>query len=528
MGEILVWFDNKHMFDEQLNAAKAEGKDIYFEAIVKETKVFAGKPETQIVVSKLITEQEFFEGAKVAEEKGKQMEQAKAALPQLAPGQKLDLELTVMDIRQFEGFQGGTTTIYKFVDQFGRRFFWKTSTRQELEQGKTYKVKASVGWEKQPGSNKPALDAQGNKQLAHDKYDPESVKLDKVEPLEVGGQKLVTKQDVKGKGRELAVLQEAAGQEYEKLKAIDEQIRALESVSAADIRKFSMDVSGTTVSMEAAQKEIAALAAEMQKAQAAKAAGAPEYKPDFENLEFKARHAYEELTKRPVTPADVKKILEEQIQALEQKIQAVLVKLPGITTLADQWQAELQAQNQTYSPPIDNKYRAQIEKILNEIGQSMSSLVTGEHRRVWWGAKSYRDFADSLRMSLQDNGELKELKQTLPLAVQQLAEGKQVWERPQYLWHTNVPTTMPKTVTPDEFVQMATRLIEGTRKAMEAVPALVEQYKAQDQVHKAAEARYRQAEGEYVAMQDQQRTGRPRQALQDWVLKNCRFAQLAD
>ena len=57
---------------------------------------------------------------------------------------RYDLDLTLINTTGFES-EWGYTTVYKFLDQDGRRFCWiTTSTKVRLEEGETYHCKATV------------------------------------------------------------------------------------------------------------------------------------------------------------------------------------------------------------------------------------------------------------------------------------------------------------------------------------------------------------------------------------------------
>jgi hypothetical protein len=57
---------------------------------------------------------------------------------------RYDLELTVKSISGFDG-EWGYTTIYKMRDQENRAFSWfSTSQKVSLDEGETYKCKATV------------------------------------------------------------------------------------------------------------------------------------------------------------------------------------------------------------------------------------------------------------------------------------------------------------------------------------------------------------------------------------------------
>jgi len=68
-----------------------------------------------------------------------------------------DLELTVKTISGFDG-EWGYTTIYKMQDQDGRAFSWfSTSKKIRLEEGKTYKCKATIKAHKEWQGNKETM-----------------------------------------------------------------------------------------------------------------------------------------------------------------------------------------------------------------------------------------------------------------------------------------------------------------------------------------------------------------------------------
>lgn len=58
-------------------------------------------------------------------------------------GEKLQTELTFANVYSYET-QYGVTNIYKFLDNEGNVFIWKSSTYQELTQGNAYQLKGTI------------------------------------------------------------------------------------------------------------------------------------------------------------------------------------------------------------------------------------------------------------------------------------------------------------------------------------------------------------------------------------------------
>jgi hypothetical protein len=224
-----VWFDAVHdpKIEAEMDKALAEQKDVYLRGGFERVDSYSGQGMTQIIVDKFLTPEEYAEENKEAIAKELAAQEKLKTAPQIAAQQKTKMTLTVDRVKFLES-DYGTKTKYELTDDYGRKFFWMTTGAQELEEGKTYEANVTVGWEKQPGVNAPKLycpehpdsvllplndPKKKNKagicpidqklqdkplrKLSLDKYTtPPAIRLDKVEPISVGGQQMISKEEI--------------------------------------------------------------------------------------------------------------------------------------------------------------------------------------------------------------------------------------------------------------------------------------------------------------------------------------------
>jgi len=530
-GEKVIWFDNKHALDAPLMAAKEKGEKVYFEGVLQKVSTYMGQEQKQVILKRLVSEKEFFEGAKASEEAAKKKDELKASAPPLVPGTKIQLKLTVMDAKTFPGFRGGTTTVYRFVDEFGRRFSWKTSTLIELEQGKTYDCKVTVGWEKIEGTNKPSLDAAGNKQLGHDKYDPQAVKLDKVDPIAVEGKAMLTKDEIAKQEKEVNKLH--AESEALQRAAMDAGGEFRDALTATLVHD-PWDYERRSLKPENIQSELAKVREELSRAQAAK--GEAEFKPAKTGVQRFDEKA-EALARRLITADELQALAEGKMRGLEAavaKVKSEVVPameqlLARFKALEEQARQAAKARGTNWPEPSDfpPEYE-QIKPAFVDLARQAQSILEKSSGPRHGSSQLDVSRVSGYRMEQEINN-LKGLsprnggaEYVLEAIAKARAEGRQV-DVPS-LRAYDFPTEAPKPVTPDEFVALASRLLAKAEEAAKAIPILHQKYDAASVAAKAARDKYEAAEGVVSDMREQKLRGRAKEA-NSWVSRNCKFAQ---
>lgn len=508
-GEKVIWFDNQHVLDQQLDQAKADGSYVHFEGMIGKVSSYMGQQQTQVVVKRLVNEKEFFEGVKGQEEKAKKAEELKANAPSLAPGQKLKLRLTVVDAKQFESsYSANPTSVYRFIDEYGRKFFWKTSSGQEMEIGKTYDANVVVGWDKLPGSNKAKLDAAGNKALAYDKYDPQAVKLDKVDPTGVEGQAMVTKDDIKAKAAEADAAAEMAEKADNIQRAAMDQIREMSSGILADI-PFGADKS---INPQTTEANVAKVRAEIERAKQEMANGSVDFEPQKLNI-WSIDGTFHEMRLRRTTPQDVVQIGDDRIR----KAQEVIPQIQAFGPQLAQISAEAKAsKNWSLSPEVLSKTKAILDQI-ETLGKGLPIDRPTAYVRVRF-ADDIESIAQAAAEASLDDGFVR----MVDTARQASASGTTDTNWAYNLSHIyNMPVQVATTLPPVKFIEVAEGIIAKTYKAVAELPILQQSHAQLRQQFEALLAIQRQKEDELDALQSQRSLGKAKA----WVGTVCLFVK---
>jgi len=513
-GEKVIWFDNKHELDDKLLEAREKDIPVQFEAMVQKVSSYMGQQQTQVVVKRLVTDEEFFEGAKVAEEQARKAEELKGSASPLAPGQKTRLKLTVLEVKTFEAYREGSlpVSLFKFVDEFGRKFFWKTSTQQEMAQGSTYDCNVTVGWEKEPGLNKPVLDEHGNKRLAVDKYSPDTIKLEKVDPVAVEGKAMISKEDLARKKKEVAALEGAHNKLSEQISEIVDKMRGYDAHGAA---RGLVPYGEKDVNVAQAQEDIAALQAEIDRAMQAKAQGQADFQPNKENIKtYLLASQLEALKTRPATAEEVVREGEKDLSRTQDAINRVKAEIaPPLESMAARIREAEKADGYEAASKVRAQFWPEVKALVDKLNALVKDLplsgipYTGRLEGEY--AFAFDRFVESLRDIRPDASLMSE--------VEVARNSMETGDIPDYLSSRRM---MPQALPPDKFIEMARRAIATTHEGIKAVPAMqAEVLRLRQQAEEAGNVA-RKAMEELEDMKGQ----RSRGVAMAWVMRSCKFA----
>jgi hypothetical protein len=486
-GNIIKWFDNTNAMGLQ------QGENVAISGVVKAHKQYMGKPETELAGVKVLTEDEFHqfkaEEAVAAENAAKAKEnkqQGQGTAPAYAPGQRVQLELTLLDKRYIEG-QYGTTALHLFVDNFGRNYKWFTASA-DMNIGDKYQVTATVKGED---------DYKGAK----------STVLTRVTVQGVGGKKAVTRKDLNKKSKEVEAVHEqlkkAQSTAYEIQQNINQFINEQTqagSLIAVDHGAFFHD--------EEFNKVIGGLKDATQHAREALTEGKP-FAPNVSGLNYSVSEKLREFS-RLITPAE---FLEQAmpIYELNKKCHDE-VKQSG---LLDQYQKiEQEAAEASRSGmskwEIQQKFWDQLSKIKTEI-YTLSSKH-GNPLIIQQGTERMDEKFSKLTTDIE-------------AAKQAQAAGQQEFNRQGFSsdWGYDLKWNFRRQLTPHEFIQVAEKAVADTVSAKQQLQASLQQHQQAQAVIVPIEQEYELKSKEYTDLQAM--LGRPKEAsLIDWVRSNCKFA----
>ena len=357
-GKDIVWYDSQHdpQIEAALNKAISDQSDVFFKGSFERTDSYSGQGMTQAIVEKFLTPEEYAQENKEALEKERLAQEKLKDAPQLVPQGKVKMTLTVDKVKYIES-QYGSKAKYEMTDEFGRKFFWMTSSSQELEEGKTYVANVTVGWEKLPGQNKPLLDAEGKRSLAKDKFSG-AIRLESVKPISVGGQAMITRNDINAVNKQIGQIRKQVEDLNNQISPLSQKRYELLSGAGAPTSTDSDDMGELAKAKMVVQREIERAKSSPQD---------QEFEANFEGASHYLGYQFGGLKQRPITPEELLK----ETEALFAKNQAVIDEIkshvPEMETMfaefvalqqKNDWRLSGQKSQQMYEvmKALENKY----------------------------------------------------------------------------------------------------------------------------------------------------------------------------
>lgn len=538
-GEVVIWFDNKHEFDENLNNSLKENQPVQFEGTLQKISSYNGKEQKQVILKRFLSDVEFFEEQKKAGEEQKILEKKKESAPVLSPKQKVRMKLTVYDVKTTEGFTGGVVNIYRMVDEYGRKFFWKTSSKQELQNGMTYEADTVVGWEKQPGKNIPVLDEKGERKLAYDKYDQAAIKLESVHPLSVEGKELVSRDEIKEKVTEIKKVKKIIEKIDSEIQEIINKIDEIQKDSVAII-SYNGEINPDNVKL--AQELIAELEPEIQRANTEKINGKNEFIPRELSSGKMYTSLYRKLQdeqKRPVGKEEAVQIYEKLLPETKQIISRILNHYVPLMKeelkLSKSYQEgkEISYTNPSYSHlekeiciklvQIIKNLELEIESKKTMLMDNIFDLRRAEDKFSQYKRPTY-DQANYYIGSIEDaaNRILSSLEEKLNRLKSQPSGFD--WQQ-QFSWERDIwiPKETKHPFTPDRFIEFATNAINATNNSIKLIPEYASQINDLRQKEKQERETLEKLESDKHFMVEERERGVAKKTS-SWILRNCKFA----
>jgi hypothetical protein len=494
-GNTIKWFDNTN------SMGLRAGEATIISGVVKAHKEYMGKPETELTGVRVLTEDEFHQfnaeqavASETAAKAKEKQQQGQAAAPAYAPGQRVQLELTLLDKRYIEReaynrYDSGKSTLHMFVDAFGRNYKWFTSSA-DMNIGDKYQVTATIKGED---------DYKGVK----------STVLTRVTVQAVGGKKAVTRKDLNAKSKEVNSAFERLRAAQEGARQIQQQINEFLNEQKKQGAFVAPEYSGAFFHPEELNKVINGLKEASQHAREALTEGKP-FTPKLpSNLDYSLNASLQEFS-RPITPAE---FLEQAMPIYEVNKQAYDdIKQSGLFEQHKQIYEESEKARQSGMSRWDmqNKFWDRLEKVRNDI-----HTLASKYKNVY----ILKDGPEKLEEKFT------KLTTDVETAKQAQASGQQEFKSSGYSsdWGYDFKWIFRRPLSPHEFIQIAEKAITDTVNANQKLQPFLQQHQQAQALIDPIQQEYDQKSKEYGDLEAM--LGRPKEAsLLDWVRLNCKFA----
>lgn len=511
-GKEVVWFDSEHVPDAvaMLDKAMADKTDVYFNGTFEKSGSFSGQGLTQANVERFLDQKQYEDENKEAIARELAAQEKLKSAPPLAPQGKAKMTLTVDKIRSIES-QYGTKVKYEMTDDYGRKFFWMTTSSQELQEGQTYEANVTIGWEKIPGQNKPLLDAEGKRSLAHDKF-TNAIRLEKVVPLSVGGQALVSGDDINSLNKQIRKLDEES-------KALDEQIRVLSMEKYHLLDQAGAPTSTDTNPTEELEKTKQVLSREIQRAMAAPQD--QEFAYSFEGASHYLGYKFGELRYRDITPEEALKEVSVIRARNQQAIEGIKTNVPQAEELFRQWATAMalarKGDNNEWSKGV--KAARQLKELLSQVehkfgrynDENSKAGITIELPSVrreadFWGEDDIKRIIDFLSNPKANFGRL----DALQAAAQSGAMDIKKLSPPD-----GIEFRKHNPVLPARFVEAAQKVLASISQAEAQLPIIMQKLTPLVDRKKSLDAQSREIGFKRDEMEESRRRGKARTSA--WV-----------
>jgi hypothetical protein len=506
-GKDVVWFDAQHdpQVDATLDKAIADQSDVYFSGSMEYQKPTPGSYETpspetsytaqgmsQAIIDKFMTPEEYAVENKAAIEAEQAAQEKLKSAPPLVPQGKAKMTLTVDKIKSIES-QYGTKVKYEMTDEFGRKFFWMTTSSQELQEGQTYEANVTVGWEKVPGANVPVLycpehpdtvlQTQPKKKgglcpvdqkwqdkplrkLTSDKFTG-ATRLDSVTPLSVGGQALITGDDINSINKQIKdVMQQQ--------EVLNEQIKPLSSEEYQLLNDAGVPTSLGQDRMNDLADAKAVVAREIERAKASPQD--QEFEANYEGASHYLGYKFSGLRFRNITPEE----LLQETNVIRAKNDEVLAKIKSFVPQVDALMAEYAAAKGNWK--LEAEKAGQMYEVLNGLKKEYDRYGNQANDAVviewpYFRNTSYlgeRDVAQMVQFFKEPKANFDRINSATEHATNAIQSGapmdlNKIWPPSGIEFKKRDP------IYPSRFIQVAQQVLSDIAKAEARIPVILQQ-----------------------------------------------------
>jgi len=506
-GKDVVWFDAQHdpQIDAMLDKAIADQSDIYFKASFDRTDSYTGQGMTQAIIEKFMKPEEYAEENKAAIEAEQAAQEKLKNAPPLAPQGKAKMTLTVDKIKYIES-QYGTKAKYEMTDEFGRKFFWMTSSAQELEEGQTYVANVTIGWEKLPGQNKPLLDAEGKRSLAKDKFSG-AIRLESVKPLSVGGQALITGDDINAINKQIKDVRQQQD-------VLNEQIKPLSSEEYQLLNDAGVPTSLGQDRMKDLADAKAVVNREIERAKASPQD--QEFEPNYEGASHYLGYKFSGLRYRSITPEE----LLQETNAIRAKNEEVMARIKSFVPQVEALMAEYAAAKGDWK--LESTKAKQMHDILstlqNEYGRYGSKGNEGVV--IDWpyfrnpGYLGERDVAQMVKFFKEPKANFDRINSATEHATNAIQSGTPMDVNKIYK-PDGIDFQKRDPVYPSRFIQVAQQVLSDISKAEARMPVVLQQLVPLKEQVETLKKQELDLHHKLIEMDELKKKGRPRTSA--WI-----------